>query len=76
MNEWLLGSDFNEIQCPKDREGREEFNQQGAGEFNYVVQGLLELEPIGRRFTLSNGVGSLHTSSRLDMPFGYLEWVE
>lgn len=45
---WILSDDFNEMWVSDKRVGHGNFNQHGADTFNAVVDGLHELDSIGR----------------------------
>lgn len=74
-NDWLLIGDFNEIRHPAERDGHGSFDIAGADEFESAIVGFTELEAIGEIFTWSNGIGPLHTSSRLDRALGNPRWI-
>lgn len=58
------------------REGKGTFDQVGADEFEEAIARLVELNTVGGKFTWQNGVGKVHTGSRLYTILGNDTWIE
>lgn len=70
--------DFNEIRCPKERQGPDTHSHGGPSEFISATYSahLMELPSIGGEFTWSNNFpGENFRQSRIDRAFTSQEWI-